>query len=77
MDAKSYGKTNGKERVHLNFMGPFPTSKGGNKHILVMVDSFSKWTECIALEPQSAELTAKTAIKGRQCYNCTSRVINI
>ena len=50
------------ERVHLDFMGPFPTSKGGNKHILVMVDSFSKWCECIALESQSAELTAKTAV---------------
>ena len=35
------------ERVHLDFMGPLPKTKRGNEHILMMVDQFTKWMECI------------------------------
>ncbi len=50
------------ERVHLDFMGPLPATSQGNEYILMMVDQFSKWVECIALPSQTAEVTAHAAI---------------
>ena len=54
-------------RVHIDCMGPFPTSKRGNEHILMMVDQFTKWTECIPLPSQTAEVTARAAINEFFC----------
>lgn len=51
------------ERVHLDFLGPLPESTTGNSNILVMVDQFTKWVECIALPSQTAdEVTARAAV---------------
>ena len=50
------------ERVHLDFIGPLPKSTNGNEHILMMVDQFTKWVECVPLPSQTAEVTAKAAI---------------
>ncbi len=47
------------ERVHIDLLGPFIESNSGNKYILVMVDQFSKWTECAALPDQQAETVAE------------------
>ena len=55
------------ERIHVDFMGPFPTSTRGNKYILVLVDNFTKWIEVFPLESQTAELTAKTAVNEFFC----------
>lgn len=37
------------ERVHLDFVGPLPKIDGVNEHILMMVDQFTKWVECVPL----------------------------
>ncbi|VDI62765.1 Hypothetical predicted protein [Mytilus galloprovincialis] len=50
------------ERVHIDFMGPLPKTKQNNEHILMMTDQFTKWTECIPLPSQTAEVTAQAAI---------------
>jgi hypothetical protein len=50
------------EKVHIDFLGPLPKTKKGNEHVLVMVDSFTKWVECLPLPSQTAEVTACTAI---------------
>jgi len=50
------------ERVHLDFLGPLPKTPAGNEHVLVMVDQFTKWVECIPLPSQTAEVTAQAAI---------------
>ncbi len=50
------------EKVHIDFLGPLPKSKKGNEHILVMVDNFTKWIECIPLHSQTAEVTARSAV---------------
>ena len=50
------------ERVHLDFLGPLPITSAGNQHILVMVDQFTKWVECVPLPSQTAEVTARAAV---------------
>ena len=50
------------ERVHLDFLGPLPKTKQGNENVLMMVDQFTKWVECIPLPTQTAEETAKAAV---------------
>lgn len=50
------------ERVHLDFLGPLPETKSGNSHVLMMVDQFTKWVECIPLPSHTAEVTARAAI---------------
>nr|GEX25626.1 reverse transcriptase domain-containing protein [Tanacetum cinerariifolium] len=42
----------------IDFMGPFPNSKG-NKYILVVVDSLSKWVEAKALPTNDARVVVK------------------
>ena len=49
-------------KVHLDFCGPFVLTERGNQHILVMVDSFSKFVECIPLKSPTAELTAQASV---------------
>jgi hypothetical protein len=36
--------------------------KKGNEYVLMMVDQFTKWTECIPLPSQTDEITAQAAI---------------
>ena len=55
------------ERVHLDFMGPLPKTSQGNEHILVMVDQFTKWVECVPLPSQTAEVTAHAAVREFFC----------
>ncbi len=47
------------ERVHIDFLGPLTKTSKGNEHILMIVDQFTKWVECIPLPNQTAEVTAR------------------
>ena len=49
---------------YIDFLGPLPKTPRGNEHILMMVDQFTKWVECVPLPSQTAEVTAKAAIDG-------------
>ena len=51
------------DRLHIDFLGPFPTSSIGNKYILIITDQFTKWVEAYALPDQSAETTAKCLVE--------------
>lgn len=41
-------------RLHIDILGPLPTSPKGYKYILLVVDSFSKWCEAFPLKSQDA-----------------------
>ena len=43
------------ERVHLDVLGLFTPSANGNKYVLMMIDQFSRWVECIAIHEQYTE----------------------
>lgn len=48
------------ERIHLDRWGP--NTPSGYSFILMMVDQFTKWVECIPLPSQTTEVTARAAI---------------
>ncbi|KAK3105395.1 hypothetical protein FSP39_024200 [Pinctada imbricata] len=58
----SYHAGSPMERVHLDFLGPLPLTSNSNAYVLMMVDQFTKWVECIPLPNQTAEETAKAAM---------------
>jgi hypothetical protein len=39
------------ESVHLDFLGPLPETPKENVYVLVMVDQFTKWVECVCAPP--------------------------
>ena len=49
---KNYQAGSPMEKVHLDFLGPLPRTEAGNEYILMMVDSFTKWVECVPLPPK-------------------------
>lgn len=51
------------DRLHLNFLGPFPASVNNNKYILVITDQFTKWVEAFAVTDQTSETTAKELVE--------------
>nr|GEV15567.1 reverse transcriptase domain-containing protein [Tanacetum cinerariifolium] len=53
----------------IDFMGPFPSSKG-NRYILVAVDYLSKWVKAKALPTNDARVVVKVMIK----YGITHRL---
>ena len=46
----------------MDFMGPLPETSKGNKHILVVVDHFTKWCEAFATPDQKASTVAPLLI---------------
>ena len=63
------------ERVHLDFLGPLPKTSQGNEHILMMVDQFTKWVECVPLPSQKAEVTAHAAVGEFFCrFGCPFQI---
>ena len=64
------------EKVHLDFIGPLPKSTQGNEHILMMVDQFTKWVECVPLPSQTAEATALAAVGEFFCrFGCPLQIV--
>jgi transposase InsO family protein len=46
----------------MDYMGPLPETSHGNKHILVVVDHFTKWCEAFATPDQKASTVAPLLI---------------
>ena len=46
----------------VDFLGSLLKTPRGNAYILMLVDQFTKWVECIPLPNQTAETTARAAV---------------
>lgn len=50
------------EEISLDLMGPFPESTAGNKYVIVLVDSFSKWIEAYPIPNIEAKTVAEKVV---------------
>ena len=50
------------EEIAIDIMGPFPESERGNKYVLVVVDSFSKWMEAYPIPNIEARTVAERLV---------------
>lgn len=50
------------EEISLDLMGPFPESSAGNKYVVVLVDSFSKWVEAYPIPNIEAKTVAEKVV---------------
>ena len=50
------------DRVALDIMGPFPTSNKGNRYVLVVGDTFTKWIEAYGIPDQTARTVADVVV---------------
>lgn len=50
------------ERIHIDLLGPFPSSKAGNKYVLMVIDQFTKWLEAFAVPDQTTETVARVLV---------------
>ena len=47
------------DRVAIDIMGPFPVSDNGNKYVMVVGDTITKWIEAYAIPDQTAGTVAE------------------
>lgn len=47
------------EALQMDFIGPFPSAKGGYRYCLVVIDKFSKWGDVIPTRNNSARTVAR------------------
>ncbi len=50
------------QRLGIDFVGPFPQSRRGNRYLLVLVDFFTKWAEANPFPNQEAVTVAVTPL---------------
>ena len=51
------------ERIAMDILCELPVTSGGNKHILVISDYYTKWTECFAMPSIEAKTVAKLLVE--------------
>ena len=55
------------ERVALDVLRPLPTSRKGNRYVLVIADLFMKWTEAFPLQNQDTKTVASVFVHEFVC----------
>jgi len=55
------------DRVAMDFVGPLPTTKNGNKYILVFIDYCTRWPEAFATKDMKATTVAEIFVKEILC----------
>lgn len=54
-------------RIHMDILGPLTKSTEGQKYLLLVVDSFSKWPEAFPLRTQESTKLSKVLFKEIFC----------
>ena len=50
------------ERIYIDSIGPLKEDSKGNRHIVVIIDGFTRWIELYAVPDVTAEVAAKVAL---------------
>uniref|UniRef100_A0A5S6QHH5 RNA-directed DNA polymerase n=1 Tax=Trichuris muris TaxID=70415 RepID=A0A5S6QHH5_TRIMR len=50
------------ERICLDFLGPFTETTAGNRYLLIVTDSFTKWTEAFPVRDMEGATTASVLV---------------
>jgi hypothetical protein len=50
------------ERIATDILCELPETSGGNKHIVVISDYYTKWTECFAMPNMEAKTVGKLLV---------------
>ncbi len=65
------------DRVHIDFLGPLTESPDGYKHILLVVDSYSRWSEAFPLKTQQASEVARVLYQEIFCrYGAPKSIVS-
>jgi transposase InsO family protein len=62
-------------RIHLDHCGPLPTSKTGAKHILVLIDAFTRFIQLFAVKDTKTSNTIKCIEKSFRCFGFPKIII--
>jgi cleavage and polyadenylation specificity factor subunit 1 len=63
--------------VHIDIVGPLPTSRSGKQYLLTMMDHFTRWIEAIPITNISAEKCAITFMENWVCrYGVPANIIS-
>jgi hypothetical protein len=60
------------QRLNIDTIGPLPTTKYGQEHILVIIDTFTRFVELYAIRDTSAEEAANAVIQHIGRWGCPS-----
>ena len=55
------------ERVSMDILGPLPVSEKGNRYVLVVCDTFTRWIEAYPLQNQEASTIARVFVNEFVC----------
>uniref|UniRef100_A0A5S6R4Y5 RNA-directed DNA polymerase n=1 Tax=Trichuris muris TaxID=70415 RepID=A0A5S6R4Y5_TRIMR len=55
------------ERICLDFLGPFTETTAGNRYLLTVTDSFTKWTEAFPVKDMEGTTTASVLVREWFC----------
>jgi hypothetical protein len=68
-----FNATSPMERLGVDFIGPLPETKSGNKYILLFIDHFTKWVEAVPTSNQEATTVVEHLISEIICRHGTPK----